>query len=313
MDAGTAMDTPETSGLLLVDKPAGCTSHDVVQRARRALHERRIGHCGTLDPGATGLLLLTVGRATRLTRFLIKAPKVYEGQMRLGVTTDTYDADGQVTARGPTEGVSVARIAEEMARFRGEYQQVPPPFCAKKTGGRKYYELAREGLEVPREPSRVEVYELSPLGDELVDDALPFRLSCSSGTYARSIVHDLGQRLGCGAHLFGLRRRQIGHFRLEQAVTLDQLQEREGPPAALGGAWIQFDEIPLPFAEVTTDAAQERRILNGQTVVLSELGSDEGDWVKLINPQRRFIAVGTVRERFGDRGVGVVQPRIVFT
>jgi tRNA pseudouridine55 synthase len=302
----------ERSGLLLVDKPAGCTSHDVVQQARRALRERRIGHCGTLDPGATGLLLLTVGRGTRLTRFLIRAPKVYEGQMRFGVTTDTYDAEGQVTARVPVEGVTVEGVAAAMALFRGEYQQMPPPFCAKKTGGRKYYELAREGLEVPREASRVEVFEFVPLAAELVADTLPFRLACSSGTYARSIVHDLGQRLGCGAHLFGLRRHQIGHFRLEQAIDLDRLRQCDGTATTLGAAWIPFDEIPLPFAELTTDAAQERRILNGQTVVLSELQAEEGDWVKLLNPQRRFIAVGTVTERIGDRGVGVVQPRIVF-
>jgi tRNA pseudouridine55 synthase len=302
----------ESNGLLLVDKPVGCTSHDVVQQARRALRERRIGHCGTLDPGATGLLLLTVGRATRLTRFLIRAPKVYEGHMRFGVTTDTYDADGQVTATESTAALSVERVVAEMARFRGAYLQVPPPYCAKKTGGRKYYELAREGLEVPREPSRVEVYDFAPLSAELRDDALPFRLSCSSGTYARSIVHDLGQRLGCGAHLFGLRRTQIGHFRLADAIGLDELRLAEGVRERLGAAWIPFDEIQLPFSEIATDASQERRILNGQTAVLSELDAQEGDWVKVVNQQRRFIAVGTVTERFGDRGVGVVQPRIVF-
>lgn len=302
----------DSSGLLLVDKPAGCTSHDVVQHARRALRERRIGHCGTLDPGATGLLLLTVGRATRLTRFLIRAPKVYEGQVRFGVCTDTYDADGQVTAQAPVSGLSADHVAAEMAKFRGDYYQVPPPFCAKKTGGRKYYELAREGLEVPQEPTRVEVFEFEPMSAELVGDTLPFRLSCSSGTYARSIVHDLGQRLGCGAHLFGLRRRQIGHFRLDDAVGLEQLRQCAGPPSALGSAWIPFDEIQLPFGEIATDAAQERRILNGQTAVVAALQAQEGDWVKLVNQHRRFIAVGTVTERFGDRGVGVVQPRIVF-
>ncbi|HUP21971.1 MAG TPA: tRNA pseudouridine(55) synthase TruB [Thermoanaerobaculia bacterium] len=306
------MNAVDTSGLLLVDKPAGCTSHDVVQQARRALRERRIGHCGTLDPAATGLLLLTVGRATRLTRFLIRAPKVYEGMMRFGVCTDTYDTEGQVTATAPVAGLTMERLHAEMERFRGEYQQVPPPFCAKKTGGRKYYELAREGLEVPREPSQVEVYEFVPLGSELSGDTLSFRLACSSGTYARSIVHDLGQRLGCGAHLFGLRRQKIGHFGLEHAVELGRLREMGGL-SELGAAWIPFDEIRLPFTELATDATQERRILNGQTVVLSELAADEGDWVKLVNQQRRFIAVGTVTERFGDRGVGVIQPRIVFS
>jgi tRNA pseudouridine55 synthase len=199
-----------------------------------------------------------------------------------------------------------------MQKLQGEYDQVPPPFCAKKTGGRKYYELAREGLEVPSVSSRVEIFELSPLRDALVDDCLPFRLACSSGTYARSVVHDLGQRLGCGAHLCALRRHRIGHFDLSQSIELHRLEGVEGDPPALGSAWIPFDDIPLPFQEMTTDPAQERRILNGQTIVLAELAAEEGDWVKLVNPQRRFIAVGTVTERFGDRRMGVVQPKIVF-
>jgi tRNA pseudouridine55 synthase len=299
-------------GLLLVDKPAGCTSHDVVRDARRALHERKVGHCGTLDPDATGLLLLTVGRATRLTRFLIRAPKVYEGIIRFGIVTDTYDASGQVLSERPTTDLDTEEVSARMAELVGTYAQLPPPYCAKKTGGRKFYELARQGEPVPREPVEVKIYEFEPTGGGLAGDRLPFRLACASGTYARSLAHDLGERLGCGAHLAALRRIAIGHFSIESAVTMPALEACGGDPGPLGEAWIPFDRIPLPFPEVQADANQERRVLNGQSALLQDLDAAEGDWIKLVNPRRRFIAVGSVVERIGDRGVGVVQPRIVF-
>jgi tRNA pseudouridine55 synthase len=299
-------------GLLLVDKPAGCTSHDVVRDARRALFERKIGHCGTLDPDATGLLLLTVGRATRLTRFLIRAPKVYEGVIRFGVVTDTYDASGEVLAVRPIDALQAATVEAEMAKLVGTYPQLPPPYCAKKTGGRKFYELARKGQEVPREPVDVQIYEFRATGDGLRGSDLPFRLACASGTYARSLAHDLGERLGSGAHLAALRRTAIGHFSIESAATLETVESCAGDTTLLGEAWIPFDRIPLPFQEVQADANQERRVLNGQSALLQDLDADEGDWIKLVNPRRRFIAVGSVVERIGERGVGVVQPRIVF-
>ncbi|HVS65147.1 MAG TPA: tRNA pseudouridine(55) synthase TruB [Thermoanaerobaculia bacterium] len=299
-------------GLLLVDKPPGCTSHDVVRDARRALRERKIGHCGTLDPDATGLLLLTVGRATRLTRFLIRAPKVYEGIIRFGVVTDTYDASGQVIGEHSIAGLDAAAVAARMSELVGTYPQLPPPYCAKKTGGRKFYELARKGEEVPREPVEVQIYDFRTIRDGLDGGDLPFRLACASGTYARSLAHDLGERLGCGAHLAALRRTAIGHFSIDSAAPMATLESCEGDTGRLDQAWIPFDRIPLPFPEVQADANQERRVLNGQSALLQGLEADEGDWIKLVNPRRRFIAVGSVVERIGDRGVGVVQPRIVF-
>ena len=196
-------------GLLLVDKEPGGTSHDVVQRVRRILKQKKIGHCGTLDPEATGLLLLTLGSATRLTRFLIRAPKVYEGTIRFGVTTDTYDASGKVTAEASTAGLTTEAVAEAMRRFEGTFEQQAPPYSAKKVGGVKLYELARRGEEVPQETKEITVYELVATS-ELADDRLRFRLGCSSGTYARTLAHDLGAALGCGAHLEALRRLKIG-------------------------------------------------------------------------------------------------------
>ncbi len=301
-------------GLLLVDKEAGLTSHDIVQRVRRLLKQKKIGHCGTLDPDATGLLLLTLGTATRLTRFLIRAPKVYEGVFRLGVATDTYDASGQVVSEAPPEALAALTreaVAAAMHAFEGEIEQKPPPYSAKKINGVKYYELARRGEEVPDEAKEVTVYELAPLGD-LEDGRIGFRLACSSGTYARGLAHDLGAALGVGGHLAALRRTKIGSFSVDAAITLAGLEAAVTAGEAPAQAWIPFDQIPLPFGEVTADPQQETRISHGQTVLVRELSGEEGDWVKLINRRREMIAVGTVVERIGTAGVGIVQPRVVF-
>jgi tRNA pseudouridine55 synthase len=299
-------------GVLLIDKEPGSTSHDGVQQARRLLRQKKIGHCGTLDPDATGLLLLTLGRATRLTRFLISAPKVYEGTLRFGIATDTYDASGRIVTQRPIEDLDHHSVAQAMKELEGTFQQTPPPFCAKKTKGVKYYELARRGEEVPLEPKTVTVFEFEPL-DRLSGEQLRFRLSCSSGTYARTMAHDLGQKVGCGAHLRQLSRVKIGPFSVDDAITIGELERRtEHDEPDLGSAWIPFDEIPLPFGEVTADSQQERRIVHGQSVLVRKLESEEGDWIKLVNPRRQLIAVGTVVERIGGGQVGIIQPRIVF-
>ena len=318
-----------TDGLLLIDKEPGCTSHDVVQRARRITRQKKIGHSGTLDPDATGLLVLTLGRATRLTRFLIRAPKVYRGVLRLGTVTDTYDASGAVTAEGDPARVAAItpdEVAAAMAAFVGEIDHKPPPYSAKKVGGKKLYELARAGEEVPLEAKRVTVYELAPLadGNGKDDDGtiafdessghrdLPFRLACSSGTYARTLAHEVGQRLGVGAHLAGLRRLKVGPFELDGALTLAELEQAVAADVAPERGWVPFDEIPLPFGEIVADPQQEERIHHGQTVLVRELAGDEGDWVKVMSRRQELIAVGTIVERIGTAGVGIVQPRVVF-
>ncbi len=301
-------------GLLLVEKDPGLTSHDVVQRVRRILRQKKIGHCGTLDPDATGLLLLTLGTATRLTRFLIRAPKVYEGTIRFGIATDTYDASGKVISETTAEAVAALsreQAAEAMRGFEGEIQQQPPPFSAKKVQGVKFYELARRGEEVPTEPKEVTVYEFTPRG-EIEDGRLRFQLACSSGTYARGLAHDLGATLGLGAHLTDLRRTRIGNFQADDAVSLSRLEPQVQAGEPVGPSWIPFDQIPLPFGEVMADPQQEHRIHHGQTVLVRELAGEEGDWVKLVNRRREFIAVGTVVERIGSAGVGIVQPKVVF-
>ncbi|MDP9120416.1 MAG: tRNA pseudouridine(55) synthase TruB, partial [Acidobacteriota bacterium] len=210
--------------------------------------------------------------------------------------TDTYDASGRVTSAAPVEAVAALgreAVSAAMGRFQGAIEQKPPPYSAKKVGGVKFYELARRGEEVPAEPKEVTIFEFSLQG-ELVDGVIHFRLGCSSGTYARGLAHDLGAALGVGGHLAALRRVQIGSFHVESAILLGKLDEVAESGGSAGAAWVPFDQIPLPFGEVTTDPQQEQRISHGQTVLVRELCGEEGDWVKLVNKRRQFIAIGTV-------------------
>ncbi len=300
-----------TDGLLLVDKAPGCTSHDVVQRVRRVFRQKRIGHCGTLDPDATGLLLLPLGQATRLTRFLIHAPKVYEGTIQFGTATDTYDSSGRVLSEGPIDHLTVEGIDAAMAQFFGTFEQKLPAYSARKVQGVKLYELARRGEEVPESVKEVTVHEFRRTSG-LEEGRIAFRLSCSSGTYARALAHDLGAALGCGAHLATLRRTETGPFDVREALVIDELARRHETAGALDGAWYPLERIPLPFSDATVDSPQERRIRSGQTALLTGLAGAEGDWVRLLGRRGEAIAVGTVVERIGAGGLAVVQPRIVF-
>ena len=299
-------------GLFLIDKEPDCTSHDVVQQVRRILGQRKIGHCGTLDPGATGLLVLTLGRATRLTRFLIRAPKIYEGEIRFGVTTDTYDRHGEVTAEASTDDLETEIVTNAMEELVGTFDQAAPPFSAKKFKGEKFYEMARRGEEVPESKKEITVYEFAATGP-LQEGVLPFRLECSSGTYVRSLAHDLGQSLGCGAHLAELRRTKVGPFHVDQAVTLAHLSLQAESNEAPAEGWVPIDQVPLPFPELATDSQQSKRLIHGQSALFRDLDGEEGDWVKLVDRRGQLIAVGTVAEKIGSGKVGLVQPKIVFS
>jgi len=209
------MDAP--SGFLLIDKPVGPTSHDIVDAARRVLRTRKIGHAGTLDPFASGLLILAVGKMTKEISRFVGLDKAYEAALRLGATSDTMDRTGVVTERKDCAPVSREAFEAALEKFRGEIDQVPPMYSAKKVGGRKLYELAREGKEIERKPVRVTIHELS-----LADYAWPIakiRTRVSSGTYIRALADDIGRALGCGAYLEELRRTRIGSFDVKDAVT----------------------------------------------------------------------------------------------
>ena len=209
-----------TDGILNVDKPKGITSHDVVNTVRRITGIRKVGHAGTLDPMATGVLLLCIGRATRVAEYLVGSNKSYWATVQLGIETDTYDADGQITETSP---VSITReqVEKTLATFRGNIEQVPPMYSAIKQQGRPLYRLARQGIAVERPPRPVHISDLTITDWEPPD--FSFRVTCSAGTYVRSLVHDLGQKLGCGAHLTGLVRTGSGEFLLDQAIALREL------------------------------------------------------------------------------------------
>lgn len=206
-------------GALLVDKPAGCTSHDVVDDIRRKFGIKKVGHCGTLDPNATGLLIIVLGRGTKLSEKLMSDDKVYEGDIKFGVTTDSYDADGEVTATAPVPPLTLEQLNEAAASFIGDLQQIPPMVSAKKQGGVALYKLARKGIEVVREPRLVHIYNYRFTA--YAEPLAKFRVACTKGTYVRSLAHELGQKLGCGAHLATLRRVTSGKWDVADALTLD--------------------------------------------------------------------------------------------
>ena len=244
---------PTTDGLLLVDKPAGCTSHDVVDRCRRAFGQRKVGHAGTLDPDATGVLLVGLGKVTRLLRWLSGLGKHYTGEVVLGVATTTLDAGGEVTGTWDMSGVSLEEARAAAARLTGEISQVPPMVSALKVGGRRLHELARQGVEVERSPRTVTVarfdVEFAGAGDN--GPVLAVDVECSSGTYVRSLAADLGALLGGGAHLRNLRRLAVGPFLVDSAVRLEVLEapktpEAPGePPARRPGALSQYVRSPV--------------------------------------------------------------------
>jgi tRNA pseudouridine55 synthase len=211
-------------GVLLVDKPSGMTSHDVVDRVRRQFGFKKVGHCGTLDPAATGLLILVIERATKLQDRLMSDDKAYEGTMLLGVSTDSQDADGEIIAEKPVPPLTAEDIEQVLNKFRGDIQQVPPMVSALKHKGTPLYKLARKGQTVEREPRPVHIYDLRVLGIEL--PRIQFRVACTKGTYVRTLCSDIGDLLGCGAHLYSLRRTKSGKFAVEDAHQLESIMKQ---------------------------------------------------------------------------------------
>ncbi|HLX69170.1 MAG TPA: tRNA pseudouridine(55) synthase TruB [Verrucomicrobiae bacterium] len=208
-------------GAILIDKPAGPTSHDVVDTIRRKFGIKKVGHCGTLDPNATGLLIIVLGRGTKLSEKLMSDDKVYAGTIKFGESTDSYDSDGELTASMPVPPLTLDELNEAATEFVGDIMQTPPMVSAIKKDGVPLYKLARKGVEVPREPRLIHIYRFhfSKYEEPLAD----FRLACTKGTYVRSVAHDLGQKLGCGAHLAKLRRVVSGKFDVADAMPLDEV------------------------------------------------------------------------------------------
>lgn len=208
-------------GAILIDKPAGPTSHDVVDAIRRQFNIKKVGHCGTLDPNATGLLLIVLGRGTKLSEKLMSDDKVYEGTIKFGETTDSYDADGELVSSLPVPPLTLEQLNEAAEEFIGDIMQTPPMVSAVKKGGVPLYKLARKGVEVEREPRLIHIYNFR--FSNYAEPTGQFRLACTKGTYVRSVAHELGQKLGCGAHLANLRRVSSGKFDVAQAFEFEEV------------------------------------------------------------------------------------------
>jgi tRNA pseudouridine55 synthase len=275
---------PGPDGVAVVDKPAGWTSHDVVAKARSLLGTRRVGHSGTLDPDATGVLVLGVGRATRLLTFLSGLPKRYVGEVVLGTATSTLDASGEVTGTWSMEDVGLDEVRRAAAALTGDIEQVPPMVSAKRVGGRRLHELAREGAEVERTPVPVRV-DAFVVGEAVEPGVFPVDVTCSAGTYVRSLAADLGTVLGGGAHLRALRRLAVGPFGIDEAVPLDQVApERLLPPAeALRGQ-----------PRVVVDDELAAQVRHGRVLEAGALGvgppADSGPWA-VLDPAGELLAV----------------------
>jgi tRNA pseudouridine55 synthase len=283
----------DLDGVIVVDKPRGWTSHDVVNKMRRLAGTRKVGHLGTLDPSATGVLPLVLGRATRLAQFYTRNDKIYEGVIHFGNSTDSYDADGEATSPAVAVTLDRAMIDAALDGSRGEFAQMPPPVSAKKIGGRPAYELARKQLPVDLKAVTVTVSQLKILKLEGCEASV--RVHCSAGTYLRSIAHDAGQVLGCGAYLKDLRRIASGDFKIASARTLEQLAilAEEG---RLAEALVPAAELLPEFPAEMVDAITAGQIRNGRDFRVSPFRLHTGTrFVKAVNSEGDLIAIGEAR------------------
>jgi tRNA pseudouridine55 synthase len=280
-------------GIIVVDKPAGWTSHDVVNKVRRFAGTKRVGHLGTLDPLATGVLPLVIGRATRLAQFFMRGDKVYEGVIRFGYSTDSFDGDGSPTSPVTEPILNPEEVAGALERFRGAFQQMPPPISAKKIDGQPAYKLARKNLPVELQPVEVNVYSLELLGADGAE--VRIRVHCSAGTYVRSIAHEAGQIIGCGAFLKSLRRTAAGEFVEEQSKTLEQLASLAGEQR-LQEALIPAAKLLPGFPSEFVDSITAGFIRQGRDFRVSPFHvRPDARYVKAITHDGDLLAIGEVK------------------
>jgi tRNA pseudouridine55 synthase len=292
------MTDPQTdvSGVLVIDKPAGLTSHDVVACVRRILRLRQVGHFGTLDPFATGVLPVSVGKATRFAQFYLKSRKSYSGTIRFGFSTDTYDSTGQATSELIPAALDEQVLEKIFQEFTGRLMQTPPPFSAKHVAGVRAYELARQHKPVALAPVEVEIYALELLGVGGQD--VKFAVECSGGTYVRSLAHDLGQKLRCGAFLADLRRTGVAEFKESRAVTLERLAQAV-EEKRVDACLVPLEGLLPEFPELVVRGRQEVGVRHGHAFELAQSAragrgagrSPVAALLKILNPERRLIAV----------------------
>jgi tRNA pseudouridine55 synthase len=302
-------------GLLIIDKPADITSHDVVSRVRRILGTRRVGHTGTLDPFATGVMGVVVGRATRLAQFLDKDEKEYEATIRFGFETDTGDGTG---TRKPEHGIHDKELVENLvtidwtsvlSQFNGEIEQTPPMYSAKKIAGKKLYESARQGIDIERKPQRVNVHKLEVNLSSMRPDRelgtcdLAITVACSAGTYIRVLAEDIGRTVGVGAHLTALRRTRSGRFDLTEAITLEDLAGLADPASAL----LPIEQAVKHLAEVTLPDERVEKTRHGMSTRVVDATFYEGETIRMSSTSEGLIAIGVYSAEDG-----AVKPKVVL-
>jgi tRNA pseudouridine55 synthase len=294
-----------TDGLLTVNKEAGWTSHDVVAKVRRLLGGMKVGHAGTLDPAATGLLPVLIGKGTRIAEYLVEWDKEYRAHLRLGVTTDTLDATGAVLERRPTEQLTPDRIRAEVERFRGEIQQVPPMYSAVKIKGVPLYRTARAGKTIARDARTVVIHALDVLG--IVGSDVTLRVVCSKGTYIRTLCADIGSALGVGGHLRALERTRVGPLTLNRALTVDEVIDRHTIGGLSAHMW-SLDEVLRTFPGLVVDGRAAERVCHGAPVSWSNVvtmadgpGEPQAGPVRIHDAVGRLLAVGRLSEPPFDR------------
>ena len=305
------------NGLLPIVKEGGPTSHDLVDIARKALRERRIGHTGTLDPMAEGLLLLCVGQATRLQQYLLDWNKSYRGRIRLGWGTTTYDREGEpVGNRQQPPALTQAELDELTVPFRGQFDQLPPQFSAKKVAGKRLYELARQGEAVELQPKTVSVHSIQLYADE-EPGFLGFELTCSSGFYVRSLAHDIGERIGCGAHLYHLQRSSIGPYAVESALPQAELEAAQTPESVVEDPrWIPLDQISLPFPQLVLNPSASDRFAHGQEVVVLRVNDDtfsSGGLAAALTQRGQLLGIGEVTQVLARGRTVAMRPKMVLS
>jgi len=302
---------PKIDGLLLVDKKTGITSHDVVEKFRRRSKIKKVGHTGTLDPLATGLLVLCVGKATRLQAYLMGMEKTYEGVIQFGWATDSYDAAG--VPAGETTEVNVEHIdfPPLVAPFIGPLEQMPPQFSAKKVGGVRAYELARKGEVAALTPKSITVYEFEIMS--VTGSTVRFRVRSSAGTYVRSLAHDLGTAAGVPAHLKELRRTAIGNFHVSDSLSPEML-ENAPLEQLLAPPWFQsLSEVELPLPKLRIDWSQQGKLMRGQPIIMTpSVAVKPGDLLALGNPEDKLVSIGEVVNVLREGGPVEVRPKVVL-
>lgn len=288
------------NGLLIIDKPEGITSHDVVARVRRMLRTKRVGHTGTLDPFATGVMVILVGQATRLAQYLDKDEKEYEATVKFGFETDTGDKTG---SRIADRGLRNDELSELLAstnwenilrQFRGKIEQVPPMYSAKKVDGKKLYELARSGRTIEREPQKVIIRELEVLDNITVRNtpsAIRVRVVCSAGTYIRTLAEDIGRAVGAGAHLIELRRTRAGRFDISRTIKLADLEKADDPASVL----IPMSEAVAHLSELTLNDDRVVKTRNGMSTRIHDDRFTDGETVRMVDQKGELVAIGEFR------------------